>query len=226
MAKVYQINVSPGGVPTQQVVFGRAIALPDGRKTFAGYLWAADNSHFRKFASEVTERELREMGLDGINVNDTRERCLLRVINEREDKVDHNSQDQTVCLFALERIAELRAQNYPLFPGAMGETITTEELDHAELRQGFLLSVGKRGKRGMVIRLTEPRSPCRTVEAYATVANAIEERGEGERLHLVRAVGFTKDPENPKFGKSGWYAAIEDIWGTGVVMPLDRIEKL
>ena len=54
----------------------------------------------------------------------------------------HGGFGQAVLLIAAEAIQELAARGYPVFPGALGENITTEGLDRRKWRSGQRFRVG------------------------------------------------------------------------------------
>jgi MOSC domain-containing protein YiiM len=110
------------------------------------------------------------------------------------DRRVHGWPDQAICLFSIELIEELKAEGFPLFPGAMGENFTTEGLDFRAVRLGNVYRVGSE----VEIRITKIRVPCKTITVY----------GEG----IIKA---TYDLEvkhgnvnTPKWGRSGYYAEV------------------
>ena len=122
------------------------------------------------------------------------------------DKKHHGLPGQAVCLFSTELIEELRQEGFPLFPGALGENLTTRGLEYRQIRLGQIYQIGKEVK----IRITKIRTPCRTIAVY----------GEG----ILRA---TYDSEvkggnvnSPKWGRSGYYA---EVIQEGTVRPGDPI---
>lgn len=122
------------------------------------------------------------------------------------DRRFHGWPDQAICLYSLELIDELKAEGFPLFPGALGENFTTEGLDFRAVRLGDRYRVGDE----VEIRITKIRVPCRTITVY----------GEG----IIKA---TYDLEvkhgnvnTPKWGRSGYYAEVSK---EGRVYPDDPI---
>ena len=94
MARIFQLNVSPGGVPTPAAIFARAIER-QSRKVLAGYLLASADSWQMKIpgAREVTNEELEGMKLGELKTGDwgshgrqKRERKLIEIVNDRDDK--------------------------------------------------------------------------------------------------------------------------------------------
>lgn len=125
------------------------------------------------------------------------------------DKKHHGARDQALLLVSLEMIEALIAEGFPLFPGALGENITTGGLDFRTLRPGQVLRIGSRA----TVRLSRVRIPCRTITVY----------GEG----IIRA---TYDDEvkrgnaaSPRWGRSGFYA---EVLQEGSITPGDPIVRL
>ena len=88
----------------------------------------------------------------------------------------HGGPDQAVLLITREGIEQLSARGFPLYPGALGENITTEGLEPGTLRAGDRFHIGE-----TVIELTKPREPCRTLATY----------GRGIRKAILASPGLT-----------------------------------
>ena len=67
----------------------------------------------------------------------------------------HGLPGQAVCLYSAELIEELKAEGYPLFPGALGENLTTEGIDVNGALVGERWGIGT-----TVLEVSEPRVPC------------------------------------------------------------------
>ncbi len=122
------------------------------------------------------------------------------------DKKHHGFRDQAICLYSLELIEELKAEGYPLFPGALGENFTTEGIDYRKVRIGDVWDIGDQ----VSIRITKARIPCRTISVY----------GEG----IIRAL-YDLDVKRgnvyaTKWGRSGYYA---EVLRGGTICPGDGI---
>ena len=102
-------------------------------------------------------------------------------------------------------IDELISQGFPLFPGALGENLTTRGLDRRALRLGQRLQVGD-----AAIELTTMRTPCATLNVYGT----------GIQAAMYDARVQKGDPESPLWGLSGFYASVVQ---PGSVRPGDTI---
>ena len=67
-----------------------------------------------------------------------------------------------VHLIAEELLDELRVAGFNVFPGAMGENITTRRIPLLDLPEGTRLTIGKTA----VVEVTGLRNPCRQLDAY------------------------------------------------------------
>ena len=117
----------------------------------------------------------------------------------------HGGPNQAVLLVCSEGIDELTSQGFPLFSGALGENLTTSGLDRRELRAGQRFRVGD-----AVIEVTKPRGPCTTLDIY----------GPGIQQAIFEKAVKQGDTSSPKWGLSGFYAAVVQ---TGYVRPGDPI---
>ena len=113
----------------------------------------------------------------------------------------HGGPDKAVLIITLEGIHELIERGYPLFPGALGENLTTRGLDRREVRVGQQIRAGS-----AMLEITQPRGPCATLDIYG--------------VKLKREIK-TKDPSSPVWGLSGFYAR---VLSPGIVRPEDIIE--
>jgi MOSC domain-containing protein YiiM len=120
----------------------------------------------------------------------------------------HGGPRQAVLLVTLEGIDELTAQGFPLFPGALGENITTRGLDRRALRPGHRLRAGS-----AVIELTRIRVPCATIGVY----------GKGMEAAVYDAQVQAGHTASPRWGLSGFYASVSQA---GIVRAGDAITLL
>jgi MOSC domain-containing protein YiiM len=105
----------------------------------------------------------------------------------------HGGPRQALLLMTVEGIDELVAQGFPLYPGALGENLTTRGIDRKMWR------IGQRWRAGDVIfELTKIRIPCTTIDVYGA--------GIGEAMYdpEVRAGDHT----STLWGLSGIYASV------------------
>jgi MOSC domain-containing protein YiiM len=117
----------------------------------------------------------------------------------------HGGPRQAVLLITLEGIEELIAEGFPLYPGALGENLTTRGLDRRALRFGQNLRVGE-----AIIELTKMRRPCATLNPY------------GARIQQAMYDAQVKkgDVTSPRWGLSGFYASVVR---PGIVRPGDAV---
>ena len=105
----------------------------------------------------------------------------------------HGGRRRAVLLITVEALDELVAQGFPLFPGALGENLTTRGLDRRALRLGQHLRVGD-----AEIVLREVRTPCATIDRYGT---GIQAATYDPRVQAG-------DHDSPRWGLSGFYASV------------------
>jgi MOSC domain-containing protein YiiM len=105
----------------------------------------------------------------------------------------HGGPDKAVLLLDSETIETLAARGYPVFPGALGENLTTRGLDRRLLRLGQEIRVG-----GALIELTRVRVPCATLDIYG--------RDIGQEIYDSAA--GSGDPRSACWGMSGFYARV------------------
>jgi MOSC domain-containing protein YiiM len=120
----------------------------------------------------------------------------------------HGGPLQAVLLISSETIAELTALGYPLYPGALGENITTLGIDRAQWRTGQRWRVGL-----AVLEFTEVRVPCQQLSVY----------GSGIQKALYDPQVKAGDPSSPRWALSGFYAR---VLRPGIVRPGDPISML
>jgi MOSC domain-containing protein YiiM len=105
----------------------------------------------------------------------------------------HGGPRKAILLITAEGTEELVAEGFPLYPGALGENITTLNLDRRSLRLGQRYRIGE-----VVIELSEIREPCRTLNIY----------GKGIQAAIHDAQARAGDPASPRWGLSGFYASV------------------
>ena len=118
----------------------------------------------------------------------------------------HGGPLQAVLVMAAEVIAELTQKGFPVYPGALGENLTTQGLDPSQWRTGQVYRAGTAR-----LEFTKVRVPCRTIKVYgAEIGKAIYDSH-------VKAGDFT----SPLWAFSGFYARIVQA---GLVRAGDSIE--
>jgi MOSC domain-containing protein YiiM len=120
----------------------------------------------------------------------------------------HGGPRQAILLISSEAIAELAGQGYPVYPGALGENITTQGVDRAQWRTGQRWRIGQ-----AIVELTKVRAPCELLNVY----------GPGIQKAIYDAQVKAGDPSSPRWAMSGFYASVVE---PGPVRPGDPISLL
>ena len=123
----------------------------------------------------------------------------------------HGGPTQALLLITSEGIEELKAAGFPLYPGALGENITSRGLNRHEMRLGQRWRIGE-----IVIELTKIRVPCSQIQIYgAGIQRAVYDQS-------VKA----GDWSSPRWGLSGFYASVIQPGSIHVgdeIAPLDSV---
>ncbi|HEX4137351.1 MAG TPA: MOSC domain-containing protein [Bryobacteraceae bacterium] len=120
----------------------------------------------------------------------------------------HGIPKRAILLITVEGLDEIRSMGFSVYPGALGENLTTSGLDRRALRVGQRFRCG-----GAVMRLTELRVPCGTLRVYG--------KEIGRALWDDRAM--KSDPSSEVWGLSGFYASVTE---PGVLFHGDSITLL
>jgi MOSC domain-containing protein YiiM len=105
----------------------------------------------------------------------------------------HGGMKQALLWICEEAIEELKALGYPLYPGALGENLTTRGVDRRGLRIGQRWRAG-----GVVMELTKVREPCSSIQVYGLdIGTAVYDQS-------VKS----GDWSSPRWGLSGFYASV------------------
>lgn len=92
-----------------------------------------------------------------------------------------------------EVVDRLVADGYPVYPGALGENITSRGIDIQALRPGDRLRAGR-----ALLEITQPRGPCSQLDVYGpSIKDAIFD-------DEVRQ----SNPASPRWGMSGFYMSV------------------
>lgn len=118
----------------------------------------------------------------------------------------HGGPNQAVLLITSEGLGELIAQGYPVFPGALGENLTTNGLDRRQMRIGQRYRVGE-----VMLEITKMRAPCTTLDVY----------GPSIKQAVYDAQVKANDALSLRWGLAGFYARV--VRG-GVIRPKDIIK--
>ncbi len=105
----------------------------------------------------------------------------------------HGGPSKAVLIITSEGIAELVAQGFPLYNGALGENLTTAGLDRSQMRIGQRYRVGE-----VMLELTKVRVPCSALDVY----------GPDIKEAIYDAQAKAGDPASPRWGLSGFYARV------------------
>ena len=105
----------------------------------------------------------------------------------------HGGPRKAILLISAETVETLKGRGYPVFPGALGENLTTRGIDVRELRLGDRLRVG-----GAVLEITQPRGPCAQLDVY----------GPSIKAEIYDKQVKALDPGSPRWGMSGFYASV------------------
>lgn len=120
----------------------------------------------------------------------------------------HGGPRKAILLITSEGIEELVSRGFPLFPGALGENLTTRGLDRRGLRLGQRFRAGD-----ATIELTRLRTPCATLDVYGT----------GIQAAVYDARVQAGDFGSHRWGLSGFYASVIQ---PGIVRPGDAVTLL
>lgn len=131
------------------------------------------------------------------------------LVGDRGDHSAHdNEPDQQILLLAAEVVEALGLSGYPVYPGALGENLTTKGLEPSQWRTAQRFQIGS-----AVIELTKPREPCGALLVYGP--------------HILRDI-YDRDvhagnPDSVRWGHSGFFAR---VLKEGIVSPGDPIRFL
>ncbi len=117
----------------------------------------------------------------------------------------HGGPRQAVLLITTEGLEELKSQGYPLYPGALGENITSQGLDRRTVRVGQRYRIGE-----VVIEITKMRQPCDQLSPY----------GDGIQKAVFDSEVKAGNTQSPRWGLAGFYAKVIQ---SGTVQPGDSI---
>jgi MOSC domain-containing protein YiiM len=105
----------------------------------------------------------------------------------------HGGPRQAVLLLTTEALEELKKQGFEVYPGALGENLTVEGLDHRKIRPGQQYRAGD-----AILEITKLRQPCKTIAVY----------GGGIQKAVFDEKAKAGDPASEKWGLAGFYAAV------------------
>ena len=123
----------------------------------------------------------------------------------------HGGTGQAILLISSEAIAELTAQGYPLYPGALGENITTVGIDRKQWRAGQRWRIGL-----AIVELTKVRGPCSQLSVY----------GPGIQNAVYDAQVKAGDPSSPRWAMGGFYARVVQPGPVRFGDPISLLEQM
>ena len=123
----------------------------------------------------------------------------------------HGGPRKALLLITFEGIEELIAQGFPLYPGALGENLTTRGIDRRWMRSGQRYRVGE-----VLIELTKLREPCYQLNGY----------GKGIQAALYGAQAKAGDPASPVWALGGFYASVIRAGTIRTGDPIELLEEL
>jgi MOSC domain-containing protein YiiM len=92
----------------------------------------------------IAEARVTRLGLEG---------------DAHHDAEHHGGPERAVCLFSVEAVRALAAEGHAITPGAIGENVTTEGIDWAQVVPDAYLRLGER----VLLQVTRYTSPCFTI---------------------------------------------------------------
>jgi len=123
----------------------------------------------------------------------------------------HGGPRQAILWITSEGIDELVQLGYPLYPGALGENITTKGFDRRAWRIGQRYRLGE-----CVIALTKMREPCNQLSPY----------GSGIQAAVFDVNVKANNPRSPKWGLAGIYAAVTKAGTVRVGDPVTLLDQV
>ena len=110
------------------------------------------------------------------------------------NRVVHGGPKKAILIVTMEGIEELKAAGFDLYPGALGENVTTEGLDRRTVRFGQRYRLGS----DVIVEITTLRRPCSNLEPYSPYL--------GKALYDAQCKAG--DAASPRWGLGGFYASI------------------
>ena len=105
----------------------------------------------------------------------------------------HGGPRKAILLITSEGIDELKQRGFPLFPGALGENLTTLGLNRRDVRIGQRYRIGE-----VLLEIVKVRAPCDTLSVY----------GHGIQRAVYDQEVKAGNTASPLWGLSGFYASV------------------
>ena len=120
----------------------------------------------------------------------------------------HGGPRQALLWITAEGVEELKAAGFPVYPGALGENVTTTGIDRRTVRVGQKWRMGE-----VVVEVTKLRQPCEQLNPY----------GPGIQSAVFDAAVKAGDFSSPRWGLGGFYLSIVRL---GMLAPGDPVELI
>jgi MOSC domain-containing protein YiiM len=121
----------------------------------------------------------------------------------------HGGPQKALLIITSEGLEELKQVGFPVYPGALGENITTVGLNRRDMRLGQRYRIGE-----IVVELSRMRQPCDNLDPYG--AGSIQKAVYDARVKAG-------DHTSPVWGLAGFYTSVLQ---TGTIRPGDAITLL
>lgn len=105
----------------------------------------------------------------------------------------HGGPLQALLIISGSDLDALKAEGWPVFPGALGENLTIADIDFRQIRIGQRFRAGE-----AILEITKVRQPCATLDVY----------GPGIQQTVYDRAVKAGDTQSPKWGLAGFYAAV------------------
>lgn len=120
----------------------------------------------------------------------------------------HGGPRQALLWITAEGLEELKEAGFPVYPGALGENVTSSGIDRRTVR------VGQRWRMGEIeVEVTKVRQPCFQLDPY----------GDTIQKFIFDPQVKAGDSSSPRWGLSGFYLAIVRL---GSIAPGDSVALL
>ncbi len=120
----------------------------------------------------------------------------------------HGGPRQAMLWITAEGIEELKAAGFPVYPGALGENVTTTGVDRRTVRLGQQWRMGE-----VIVEVTKMREPCFKLDPY----------GPGIQKAVYDAEVKAGDFSSARWGLAGFYLSIVKL---GTFAPGDPVALL
>lgn len=112
---------------------------------------------------------------------------------------------RAVLLYPIEYIEWLKAQGFSVYPGALGENITTKGIEFKQLRIGDRLRIGE-----VELEINKTRTPCHGIGGF----------GGDKLLDTIWDQDAKTNPSSPKWSYSGFFCKVVK---EGIIKKNDQI---